>query len=87
MKEFHSDAGRKIKNFPITRFWKESTPFRNGKSKEELLIGMLDSFNSGNQALKAKKLFFDLWFYQPDERADLKSTFNPRTFCVMFECF
>ena len=37
---------------------------------------MLDSFNSGNPALTAKKLFFDLWFYLPDERADLKSTFN-----------
>ena len=31
--------------------------------------------NSGNPALTAKKLFFDLCFYQPDERADLKSTF------------
>ena len=36
---------------------------------------MLDSFNSENQALTAKKLFFDLWFYQPDERVHLKSTF------------
>ena len=45
------------------------------------------SFPSGNQALTAKKLFFDLWFHQPDERADLKSTFTPRTFLVMFECF
>ena len=35
--EFHSDAGRKLKNSPISRFWKENTPFRNGKSKEELL--------------------------------------------------
>ena len=35
--EFHSDAGRKLKNSPIWRFWKENTRFRNGKSKEELL--------------------------------------------------
>ena len=35
--EFHSDAGRKLKNSPFSRFWKENTPFRDGKSKEELL--------------------------------------------------
>ena len=35
--EFHSDAGRKLKNSPTSSFWKENTPFRNGKSKEELL--------------------------------------------------
>ena len=35
--EFHLDGGRKLKNSPISRFWKETIPFRNGKSKEELL--------------------------------------------------
>ena len=70
--EFHSDAGRKLKNSPFSRFWKENTPFRDGKSKEELLRNAC-SFNSGKQALTVKKLIFDLWFYQPsDERADLK---------------
>ena len=35
--EFHSDAGCKFKTSPLLHFWKENTPFRNTKSKEELL--------------------------------------------------
>ena len=35
--EFHLDADRKLKNCPISRFWKENIPFRNVKAKKELL--------------------------------------------------
>ena len=84
--EFHSDVGRKLKNSPFCVFGRKTHLFETVNRKRNFEL-MLDSFNSGNQALTAKKLFFDLWFYQPDEWADLKSTFNPRTFLVMFECF
>ena len=33
----NSVAGRQLKNSPISRFRKENTPFRKGKSKEDLL--------------------------------------------------
>ena len=84
--EFRPGAGRKLKNSPISRFWKENTLFRNGKSKEELLRNARQF--QQRKSLTAKKLFFDLWFYQPDERADLKSTFlKSADFPGMFECF
>ena len=53
-------------------FLKENTPFRNGKSKEELLRNTMTVSTAENRKLTAKKLCFvgKLWSYQGDEQAD-----------------
>ena len=57
--KFNLGAVRKLKISPISRFWKENTPFRDGKSKEEL---------PRNARVSTAEI-------KHDERADLKSTF------------
>ena len=85
--EFHSVDGRNLKILQFHVFGRKTHLFETVNRKKNF-YGMLDmQFQQRNQALTAKKLSFDLRFYQSDERVDLKSTVNSRSSSVILQCF
>ena len=72
----------------FSRFPKENTPFRNGKSKEE--EGILNSFDSGNPRNNGEETVLRVQIVVLSRRrasGNLKSLFRPRTFCEIFDYF